>query len=302
MHSNRQTPRAFTLIELLVVIAIIALLIGILLPALGSARASAVELACRVRMRELSMANFYYATDNRDRTMPTVPILIGRDQYGFASITKNWAYTFERGDRIDEGYLIEYVDNAVEIVACPLNQRQDPGGIAEDPDNPDDIDLYPGGEINFDFSFVDYTEGAETFASFDVQMAVTNDGGGAPGDAAELQPFPGLPMIVEESSVWYNNNSPRGVSDGRWGNWDQWTTRHGGGSADDRRGGGMTAYLDGRVERFDPPQTFDNENPNHGSGAEGFNSHDIYLIDRAGEPNRLYNINLPYGGINEFRR
>ncbi|RMH28577.1 MAG: prepilin-type N-terminal cleavage/methylation domain-containing protein [Planctomycetota bacterium] len=58
--------RAFTLIELLVVIAIIALLIGILLPAIGSARGTARRLVCQTTQRDMNLAQQTYAADNRD--------------------------------------------------------------------------------------------------------------------------------------------------------------------------------------------------------------------------------------------
>ena len=111
--------RAFTLMELLVVIAIVALLLGILLPAMGKARLQAKVVAVNAELREIGMALEAYSFDNDSKYPPTrVDCMVGDHFYQLPSELVESKYLPAPGegtfmaagieDRFNRGYTYKY--------------------------------------------------------------------------------------------------------------------------------------------------------------------------------------------------
>lgn len=126
-------PNAFTLVELLVVIGIIAVLISILLPALGKARVQAQRVNCQSNLRQIGNVWHMYANDNKG----WFPVLFGPDNgvpptdqsYG------NWTLLFadDRPGKIDYRTMFRerYKLGSGRVFYCP-NYRPVYGANPED--------------------------------------------------------------------------------------------------------------------------------------------------------------------------
>ena len=94
MSRSRLACRAFTLIELLVVVAIIALLISILLPSLSQARNTARMVRCQAAMKQMTVANNYYA-DSWDNMYVPLKLQSGSGRGG-GTVTYPTNYQFRQ--------------------------------------------------------------------------------------------------------------------------------------------------------------------------------------------------------------
>jgi prepilin-type processing-associated H-X9-DG protein/prepilin-type N-terminal cleavage/methylation domain-containing protein len=132
-YHARAAARAFSLIELLVVIAIIALLVGLVLPALASARSQAKATACMANLRGAGQAFELYAGDHRGLVVPSYT-MTGTSGAGVP--LDGWGPILDR-----DGYLTGAGESQLRGSPLTCPEARDVNGLlagqtGNDPDNP----------------------------------------------------------------------------------------------------------------------------------------------------------------------
>jgi len=224
-RASKRRPTAlasFTLIELLVVVAIIALLVAILIPALGEARETARDLKCRVHQRDLILAFLTFASDH-DNTLPGgTKSRYDPEPWKTDWLSGRWVQVQEAwANAPQEGTLFPYVGMSTEIYRCPSL----PAGK---------VRSGAGSNGRFDYTMFHCFAGAKVH---NVPMNARYD----LGNGNYIGTY--APVLTEEDPKYFLNT---GMTESGHGNRDKLAHWH--------KWGANSVAIDSSVHRFDEPE------------------------------------------------
>jgi prepilin-type N-terminal cleavage/methylation domain-containing protein/prepilin-type processing-associated H-X9-DG protein len=234
----RADKKAFTLIELLVVIAIIAILAGLLLPALSRAKQKGSQIQCLNNMRQLSLGFMMYADDNSD-------IMPSDASRGAGWHTEDWIY-WDGIHPISSSQIARVVKTGAttNLFRCPMDRdnkgRQAQGSI-----------YYYSYSVNGQNSLE--VAGNETVGGMASSWNGTSGNGWLPYKFSQVHNPSAKIMLAEEPTAATPNEMPPGyanvIVDGRW---EPSTTLGGGDTITMRHNKkGNAGFADGHSETVD---------------------------------------------------